>query len=75
MPYQPVAPVPPAGRLPTLRTCMPCPTCTQIDNEDGKALFMYNATEGGSVDVKLCTVEGLEQDTALVVVQGEDIYA
>ncbi len=47
----------------------------QIDNAAGKAVFAYNATEDASVDVKLCTVEGLQQNTALVVVQGEEIYA
>ena len=47
----------------------------QIDNAGGKAVFAYNATTGGSVDVRLCTVAGLQQDTALVVVQGEEIYA
>lgn len=47
----------------------------QIDNAAGKAVFAYNTTEDASVDVKLCTVEGLQQDTALVVVQGEEIYA
>lgn len=47
----------------------------QISIPGAKAVFAYNATADGSVDVKLCTVAGLEEDTALVVVQGEEIYA
>ncbi|KAI7845535.1 hypothetical protein COHA_000958 [Chlorella ohadii] len=54
---------------------LPYNATAPIDNAAGKAVFAYNTTEDASVDVKLCTVEGLQQDTALVVVQGEEIYA
>lgn len=53
----------------------PCCPPPQIDSPDGKAVFAYNATEDVAVDVKLCTVPGLKQDTAMVVVQNEEIFS